>query len=240
MTARDTRPVFDSTPRPYAGPVPIVTHVHGRSACGDESDGYAEAWFLPGAMNIPDGYAKMGTWYSFFATRLARSAAPWGLGTRLHLPQPQPPSTIWYHDHTIGMTRLNVYARAGRFLRRARRPGRHGPRHAHGGAAVYRTRPEGGRRVPPNKTTSRSRSRSRTAPSTPTARCSTPTRGPSSTGSPGPYLPTRRRRDGLLADLEPGVLREHHDGQRATPGRSWTSSSAATGSGSSTAAIRAS
>ena len=25
-------------------------------------------------------------------------------------PNNQPPATLWYHDHTAGMTRLNVYA----------------------------------------------------------------------------------------------------------------------------------
>ncbi len=37
---RDTRPTFTSTPGPYTGPVPIVTHVHGAVGVGDESDGY--------------------------------------------------------------------------------------------------------------------------------------------------------------------------------------------------------
>ncbi|HSB16753.1 MAG TPA: hypothetical protein VLE22_20040, partial [Bryobacteraceae bacterium] len=40
---RDMRPEFRSTPGPYTGPVPIVTHVHGAVHVGDESDGYAEA-----------------------------------------------------------------------------------------------------------------------------------------------------------------------------------------------------
>lgn len=31
---------------PYAGPVPIVTHLH-RGHTGQESDGYPEAWYLP-------------------------------------------------------------------------------------------------------------------------------------------------------------------------------------------------
>ena len=37
---RDTRPTFTSTPGPYFGPVPIVTHVHGAIGVGDESDGH--------------------------------------------------------------------------------------------------------------------------------------------------------------------------------------------------------
>ena len=44
---RDTRPTFESTPERYTGPVPIVTHAHGAVGVGDESDGYAEAWYLP-------------------------------------------------------------------------------------------------------------------------------------------------------------------------------------------------
>ena len=46
---RDMRPTFTTTPGPYTGPVPIVTHVHGAVGVGDESDGYAEAWYLPAA-----------------------------------------------------------------------------------------------------------------------------------------------------------------------------------------------
>ena len=52
-------------PTPYTGPVPIVTHVHGAHV-GDESDGYREAWFLPGRQQHPAGYATEGTWYDTF------------------------------------------------------------------------------------------------------------------------------------------------------------------------------
>ncbi|MFN2198879.1 MAG: twin-arginine translocation signal domain-containing protein, partial [Anaerolineales bacterium] len=76
---RDTRPGFDSTPGPYTGPVPMVTHVHGAVGVGDESDGYAEAWYLPAANNIPVGYANEGTWYDFFAGKAgANFGATWG------------------------------------------------------------------------------------------------------------------------------------------------------------------
>ena len=68
-TGRDTRPTFTSTPGPYTGPVPIVTHVHGAVGVGDDSDGYAEAWYLPDANNIPAGYATEGTWYDFFKSK---------------------------------------------------------------------------------------------------------------------------------------------------------------------------
>ena len=108
---RDTRPTFESTPERYTGPVPIVTHAHGAVGVGDESDGYAEAWYLPGCA-IPDGYASEGTWYEFFAAKAAKSyGATWGKGfATFQYPNLGRATTTWYHDHTLGMTRLNVYA----------------------------------------------------------------------------------------------------------------------------------
>jgi spore coat protein A len=106
---RDSRPTFSSTPTAYDGPVPIVTHVHGNHAF-DHSDGFAEAWFLPDAEDIPTGFATGGTFYDFF-----RSASPlggqWSPGNAVfEYPNDQHAATMWYHDHTLGMTRLNVYA----------------------------------------------------------------------------------------------------------------------------------
>jgi FtsP/CotA-like multicopper oxidase with cupredoxin domain len=89
-----------------------VTHVHGAIGVGDESDGYAEAWYLPAANNIPIGFASEGTWYNFFKGKAATSfGATWGPGFAVfQYPNENRASTIWYHDHTLGMTRLNVYA----------------------------------------------------------------------------------------------------------------------------------
>ena len=109
---RDMRPVFESTPEAYTGPVPMVTHLHGAVGVGDESDGYAEAWFLPAANNIPAGYATKGTWYNFFANKAAANfGETWGSGfATFQYPNPDRASANWYHDHVLGMTRLNVYA----------------------------------------------------------------------------------------------------------------------------------
>ncbi|MDH3262253.1 MAG: multicopper oxidase [Acidimicrobiia bacterium] len=113
-SGRDTRPDFTGQPTPdaYIGPVPMVTHVHGAVGVGDESDGYAEAWYLPAAGNIPDDYATKGTWYDFFAGKAnANYGANWGPGyATFEYPNGDRASTNWYHDHTLGMTRLNVYA----------------------------------------------------------------------------------------------------------------------------------
>ncbi|MGZ9226430.1 MAG: twin-arginine translocation signal domain-containing protein, partial [Anaerolineales bacterium] len=112
IRGRDKRPTFTETPSPYTGPVPIVTHVHGAVGVGDESDGYAEAWYLPNARNIPRSYSRRGTWYPFFALKaFLKYGAVWGNGFSIfQFPNDNRASTIWYHDHALGMTRLNVYA----------------------------------------------------------------------------------------------------------------------------------
>jgi spore coat protein A len=109
---RDSRPGYTSTPGRYTGPVPIVTHVHGAIGVGDESDGYTEAWYLPAANNIPAGYATEGTWYDFFKAKATNTfGATWGPGyATFEYPNVGRPSADWYHDHALGMTRLNVYA----------------------------------------------------------------------------------------------------------------------------------
>lgn len=119
IAGRDSRPTFDTTPGAYDGPVPIVTHLHGAAGVGDESDGYAEAWYLPAADDIPAGFATEGTWYEFFAGKAnTQHGVDWGPGYAVFTyPNDQRESTLWYHDHTLGMTRLNVYAGpAGFFL----------------------------------------------------------------------------------------------------------------------------
>jgi FtsP/CotA-like multicopper oxidase with cupredoxin domain len=84
-----------------------VTHVHGAHT-GEDSDGYAEAWYLPDADNIPDGYAKEGSFYGYFSKKYRHN---WSPGTAsFKYPNDQPAATLWYHDHTLGMTRNNVYA----------------------------------------------------------------------------------------------------------------------------------
>jgi FtsP/CotA-like multicopper oxidase with cupredoxin domain len=89
----------------YEGPVPVVVHVHGAHVEG-HSDGYPEAWWLPAANNIPDGYATSGTLFDD-----ATGTNPGNLGyADYNYIQDQPATTLWYHDHSLGMTRNNVYA----------------------------------------------------------------------------------------------------------------------------------
>jgi FtsP/CotA-like multicopper oxidase with cupredoxin domain len=154
---RDSRPTFKETPGPYTGPVPIVTHVHGAVGVGDESDGYAEAWYLPAANNIPPRYATEGTWYEFFSGKAEDSyGTEWGPGfATFQYPNRNRASTLWYHDHALGMTRLNVYAGpAGFYIVRGGPAGdktvldsRFGTRAVLPGPA-----PREGDKFPPNKT----------------------------------------------------------------------------------------
>ncbi|HSC69761.1 MAG TPA: multicopper oxidase [Candidatus Methylomirabilis sp.] len=82
----------------YAGPIPAVVHLHG----GDvppELDGGPDAWFTSDGLYQGHGY------YSFPGTG--------GLGSNeavYRYPNEQEPALIWFHDHALGATRLNVYA----------------------------------------------------------------------------------------------------------------------------------
>lgn len=89
---------------PYSGPVPIVTHVHGAHVEA-ASDGHPEAWYLPAAANLPGGIAKTGPHYTETAGATHEDGAAFYRYTN-----DQPATTLWYHDHALGVTRLNVYA----------------------------------------------------------------------------------------------------------------------------------
>lgn len=120
----DMRPTFTVTPGAYTGPVPMVVHVHGAHA-GEESDGYAEAWWLPNANNLDPAYFKVGSKYEYFrAIAEAKYGQAWGPGFAVFQYQnEQRGGTVWYHDHTLGMTRVNVYAGpAGFYLLRDGNP----------------------------------------------------------------------------------------------------------------------
>jgi FtsP/CotA-like multicopper oxidase with cupredoxin domain len=97
--------------QPYRGPVPIVTHLHGGHST-QESDGYPEAWYLPAARDIPAGYARHGSWYRTFQRLAQRELGQaWTPGSAVfQYDNDQRASTMWYHDHSLGITRLNVYA----------------------------------------------------------------------------------------------------------------------------------
>ena len=108
---RDSVPTFTSTPGLYIGPVPMVVHMHGAHVYED-SDGYPEAWYLPNARNTPRGYATSGSKYAAYAKEArSRFGGTWSAGTaQYEYTNDQRATALWFHDHTLGMTRLNVRA----------------------------------------------------------------------------------------------------------------------------------
>lgn len=86
----------------YRGPVPAVIHLHGGEV-PPALDGGPDAWITG------DGAHKGHSYYTF-------PGAP-GNGATYRYPNTQEASPIWFHDHALGITRLNVYAGlAGAYL----------------------------------------------------------------------------------------------------------------------------
>lgn len=67
--------------------IPTVTHLHGGHTEA-ASDGNPQAWFTPGFGKTGETFVKPNYYYE----------------------NDQEAATLWYHDHTLGITRLNVYA----------------------------------------------------------------------------------------------------------------------------------
>lgn len=69
--------------------IPTITHLHGGHNDAD-SDGHPESWYSPNSEYTGSNYFpnEGGFYYD----------------------NSQEAATLWYHDHTIGITRLNVYA----------------------------------------------------------------------------------------------------------------------------------
>ena len=75
---------------PYTGDIPMVVHLHG-GEMPSNSDGGPTAWFMPtGNLITGPGYDKNASGISTY-------------------PNKQEATTLWYHPHDQGLTRLNVY-----------------------------------------------------------------------------------------------------------------------------------
>lgn len=88
-------PPGDPCAENYDGSIPAVVHLHGGEV-PPEIDGGPDAWFTS------DG-AKQGHGYYTFP------GAPTN-GATYKYPNTQEAGPLWFHDHTLGATRLNVYA----------------------------------------------------------------------------------------------------------------------------------
>jgi bilirubin oxidase len=88
----------------------MIVHLHGAHDF-EESDGLPETWFLPTARNIPSGFATFGTDYGPFRQEAQqRWGVNWAPGTLTSVyPNTQRAGSLLYHDHVLGMTRINVH-----------------------------------------------------------------------------------------------------------------------------------
>ncbi|MDV3222540.1 multicopper oxidase family protein [Intrasporangium sp.] len=137
----------------YRGPVPIITHVHGAEGVGEESDGYTEAWYLPDATDLDPGLARGGRWHAYVAGVVEDrfGVAPEAGALTSQYPNVNRPSTMWFHDHALGMTRLNVYTGPAGFFLLRDNSGRDGPiRDARTGGRATLPGPAPRRTDPPN------------------------------------------------------------------------------------------
>ena len=80
----------------YTGPVPAVVHLHGGEV-PSIYDGHPEAWFTPNSSGAP-----------VYTGPAWNTTNPF---TNVYTyPNTQESANIWFHDHALGVTRLNVYA----------------------------------------------------------------------------------------------------------------------------------
>lgn len=74
-------------------PVPLVTHLHGGEV-QSTSDGGPDAWFTQTGVHGPA-----------YSSTDEVEGSNWAI---YHYPNEQPATTLWYHDHALGITRINV------------------------------------------------------------------------------------------------------------------------------------
>ncbi|NOT85727.1 MAG: multicopper oxidase domain-containing protein, partial [Methylococcaceae bacterium] len=114
VSFKDTRtgvkhllPVDSSIHGAMAGEPEIrsIAHLHGIQYINQNSDGYPEAWISPSGKN--------GGQFNVTSPTVPVNLNPNDYGNN------QEATLLWFHDHTLGITRLNVYAGlAGLYLLR--------------------------------------------------------------------------------------------------------------------------
>jgi spore coat protein A len=72
---------------PASGPIPTVPHLHGAEVLS-AYDGHPDAWFTPGLAQTGPGFVS----------------------NTYNYPNQQEATTLWFHDHALGVVRLNVFS----------------------------------------------------------------------------------------------------------------------------------
>jgi len=85
------------------GATPIITHLHGGNSA-EFADGHIDAWYTPDKTNH-------GNLYPTFASEAAGLTGVWPDATTVHYyGNGDLAGTLWFHDHTLDLTKFNVYA----------------------------------------------------------------------------------------------------------------------------------
>jgi len=91
ITARNNcvngAPLAGDCLEPYSGPIPAVVHLHGAEV-ESQFDGHPDSWFTPDETHTGPAFVT----------------------NTYHYPNTQEATALWYHDHTLGTVRLNVFA----------------------------------------------------------------------------------------------------------------------------------
>jgi FtsP/CotA-like multicopper oxidase with cupredoxin domain len=72
---------------PATGPIPVAPHLHGAEVLS-AFDGHPDTWFTPNAAITGPGFVS----------------------TTYNYPNQQEATTLWFHDHSLGTVRTNVFA----------------------------------------------------------------------------------------------------------------------------------
>lgn len=83
------------SPKVYQGPIPTCVHLHGAEV-PSSFDGGPEQWFTSDGFHHGKGYVT-------FASTSANAAI-------YQYPNSQPATALWFHDHALGVTRINVFS----------------------------------------------------------------------------------------------------------------------------------
>ncbi|EFK06377.1 Spore coat protein A domain protein, partial [delta proteobacterium NaphS2] len=92
----------EQTGNPFLGPQPVITHLHGAEV-PSTVDGGPDQWFTPLMDPSDNTSALQGAGYYGGGAVDSNSAV-------FQYPNDQEATTLWYHDHALGLTRINVYA----------------------------------------------------------------------------------------------------------------------------------
>ena len=90
-----SEPANIGNPDHYDGAIPAAVHLHGAEDPA-AIDGGPDSWFTSSGMHGPAFYSMDGNTNGNYAI--------------YRYPNVQEASPLWFHDHTLGATRLNVYA----------------------------------------------------------------------------------------------------------------------------------